>query len=246
MKIRIAIVDSRIGEDMERALTLCGFRVITLPRFSALSEAVSSHTDMLICRIGNEYISYADYCDEAAYVFADLSLLLAPSGAKFSFTADVVSAQYPNDCRLNALKMGDKLYCRKDSASEYMLERAEASGYTVVPSKQGYPACTVLKLNEESAITADRGMAKLLSEHGVRVTLIENGGIELPPHEYGFIGGAGGVFDGVLYLFGSPDRHPSGSIIIQTAEREGLRIVTLCDAPLCDLGGILFAECDIH
>ena len=127
MKIKIAIVDSRIGETMERALTLRGFRVITLPRFSRLSEAVSSHTDMLICRIGEEYISYADYCDEAAYVFTDLSVLLAPSGAKFSFTSDEVSADYPNDCRLNALMMGDKLFCRTDSESEYLLKRAEAA-----------------------------------------------------------------------------------------------------------------------
>ena len=246
MKIKIAIVDARIDAAMERALMLRGFRVITLPPFSRLSEAVSSHTDMLICRIGNEYISYADYCEEASYVFTDLSQLLTAGGARLSFTADEVKAEYPNDCRLNALFMGDKLFCRQETASHYMLERAREAGYTVIPTKQGYPACTVMRLNDESAITADRGMAKILTENGIRVTLIENGGIDLPPHEYGFIGGSGGVYDGALYLFGSLDSHPSADVIRQAAEREGLRIVCLGDATLRDLGGIIFAECDIH
>ena len=246
MKIKIAIVDARIDAAMERALMLRGFRIITLPPFSRLSEAVASHTDMLICHIGNEYISYADYCEEASYVFTDLSQLIAKDGAKLSFTADEISPEYPNDCRLNALLMGDKLFCRRETASLYMLERAVAAGYTIIPTKQGYPACTVLKLNDDSAITADRGMAKILTEHGIRVTLIENGGIDLPPHEYGFIGGSGGVHDGTLYLFGSLDSHPSAEVIRRAAESEGLRIVCLSDTTLCDLGGIIFAEANIH
>lgn len=242
MKKKIAIVDSRIGEAMERTLMLRGFHVIPLPPFSRLSEAVASHTDMLVCRIGDEIISYADYCEEASYVFTDLSLLLTSTGVKLSFTADEVFPDYPRDCGLNALIMGDKLFCREAGASPYLLEKAREAGYSVIPTKQGYPACTVLKLSEESAVTADRGMAKILTENGIRVTLIENGGIELPPHEYGFIGGSGGVCDGVLYLFGSLERHPSGEIIRQAAEAEGLRIVPLSDAPLRDLGGIIFAE----
>ena len=91
MKVKIAIVDSRIDAAAERRLTLHGFRVLSLPPFSRLSEAVASHPDMLIQRIGNEYISYADYCEEASYVFSDLSLLSVGTGARFCFTADEVA-----------------------------------------------------------------------------------------------------------------------------------------------------------
>ena len=93
MKVKIAIVDSRIDAAAERKLTLLGYRVLTLPPFSRLSEAVVSHPDMLIHRIGNEYISYADYCEEASYVFSDLSLLSVGPGARFTFTADEVSCE---------------------------------------------------------------------------------------------------------------------------------------------------------
>ncbi len=245
MKIKIAIADSRIDAVAERKLTLLGYKVITLPPFSRLSEAVASHPDMLIHRIGNEYISYADYCEEASYVFSDLSLLSVGTGARFTFTADEVAPEYPRDVGLNALEIGGKLFLRRSSVSETLLNTAERHGLRIVDVKQGYPACTVLKLSEEAAITADAGMAKILSEHGIRVTLIEAGGISLPPHEYGFIGGAGEVDEDKLYLFGYPKTHPDGEKIIAAAEAEGLRVIPLTGGVLRDLGGILFANGNI-
>ena len=246
MKVKIAIVDSRIDAVAERRLTLHGFRVITLPPFSRLSAAVASHPDMLIHRIDNEYISYADYCEEASYVFSDLSLLSVGTGARFTFTADEVAPEYPRDVGLNALNIGGKLFLRRASASEALLNVAERHGLRIVDVKQGYPACTVLKLSEEAAVTADRGMAKILEEHGIRVTLIEAGGISLPPHEYGFIGGAAEAHDGCLYLFGDPSTHPSGDKIVAAAEAEGLRVVPLASGILRDLGGILFTYGNIN
>lgn len=242
MKVKIAIVDSRITPDAERRLMSEGYRVVTLPPFSRLSEAVASHPDMLIARLGNEYISYADYSEEASYVFSDLSLLLRGTGARFTLTSDEVFPSYPRDVGLNALLMGKKLFCRRASASESLVLRAQALGIEVVDTKQGYPACTVLKLSDTAAITADRGMARVLGENGIRVTLIGEGHISLPPYEYGFIGGAGEAHEGKLYLFGDPTTHPDGEIIVSSAESEGLRVVPLSSGVLTDLGGIIFAE----
>lgn len=238
--MKIAIVDSRIDYAAERKLTLYGYRVITLPPFSRLSAAVASHTDMLVCRIANEYISYADYCEEVSYVFSDLSLLLSGTGARFTFTADEVAPKYPFDVGLNALIMGKTMFCRKASASPTLIEIAERKGINIVDVKQGYPACTVLKLSDSAAVTADRGMAKILEDCGIRVTLIEQGGISLPPHSYGFIGGAGGSDAGKLFFFGDITTHPEFEKIINAARSEGLDVISLCDGTLRDLGGILF------
>lgn len=246
MKIKIATVDSRIDPEAERKLTMLGYRVLKLPPFSRLSEAVASHPDMLLFRIGNEYISYADYCEEASYVFSDLSLLSVGTGARFTFTADEVSPEYPCDVGLNALVIGNKLFCRKESASHTLIEAAVREGIEIVNVKQGYPACTVLKLSDEAAITADLGMAKILEKHGIRVTLIAEGGIFLPPHKYGFIGGAAEAYCGKLFFFGDVTTHPDGKKIIDAAESEGLAVVSLSDGVLRDLGGIIFAEGNIN
>ena len=141
--------------------------------------------------------------------------------------------------------MGNKLFCRTESASEYLIAAAKRSGLEIVSVKQGYPACTVLKLSDEAAITADRGMAEALRAEGIRVYLIENGGISLPPYEFGFIGGASGVFGGAVYFLGDASRHPSWEIISDAIEKEGLRAVMLGRCELLDLGGIIFAESNI-
>ncbi len=243
MKIKLAITDGRIPADMERRLVLLGFHVITLPPHPTLGEAVASHTDMLIVRLGDEYISVADYCDTAPWVFTDLTELLP--GKRIVLTADLLSGKYPEDCRLNILKMGDCMFAKCDTVSPYLLDRARELGLETVDVRQGYPACTVLKLSESEAITADRGMARTLAERGISVTLIENGDIELPPYEYGFIGGTAGVFENKVYFLGDPRTHRSYPLIESACSRAGLEIVSLGDGRLIDLGGILFADGDI-
>ena len=242
MNKKIAIVDSRIDPAAQRKLELLGYHVLPLPPFSRLSGAVASHADMLIVRIGDEYISYADYCEEASYIFSDLSLLTRGTGVRFTFTADEVGSDYPHDVGINALRMGNKLFCRRASASPSLISSAEGCGIEIVDVKQGYPACTVLKLSDSAAITADPGMASVLEKHGIRVTLIRQGGISLPPHEYGFIGGAAERDGDNLYFFGDPATHPDADRITAAAHAEGLRIVPLCAGTLRDLGGIIFAE----
>ncbi len=244
MKKLVAIVDCRIPAEMERRLNILGFTVITLPSHPRLGEAVSSHTDMLIARVGREYISPAEYCEVAPHVFTDLSLLLGGTGYSITLSADELGEEYPSDCRMNVLVMGEYLFAR-DTASPYILDKARKSGMTVVPVKQGYPACTVLALSERHALTADRGMARAMREVGIDVTEIENGDISLPPHEYGFIGGCAGVYGGKVYFLGDPRTHRDYERIKAACDGAGLTTVALSDGGLIDLGGIIIAEGDL-
>ena len=100
----------------------------------------------------------------------------------------------------------------------------------------------MLKLSDEAVITADRGLAKIFVEDGIRVTLIEDGGIDLPPYPYGFIGGCAGVYGGKVYFNGDVSLHPSLELIIDAIEREGMEIVCLSKEKLRDIGGIIFME----
>ena len=243
MKIKIAIVSENIGGECERALMLRGFRTVTLPHSGRMSAAVDAHADMLIARLGGDYVTTADYCERAGCAISEIYDAVHP---RFHFTADVHEEEYPRDVILNCLVLGKRVFTRKNSTSPYLLELAESLGYKIVNVNQGYPACTVLKLSDEAVITADRGMARVLREHGVRVYVIDDGGIMLEPHEYGFIGGAGGVYDGVAYFLGDVSRHPSYGAILRALECEGLTHVSLSGGALCDLGGILFAEGDLN
>ena len=234
--MKIIIVDNRISQKCERALEKEGFYLIKLPPDPNLGEAVSSHPDTVMFYREGEIITTAEYCDVAAYIFSDLREF-APN-VRISFTDDRRSDIYPQDCVLNALVIGKKIFCKSDTVSDGIKNFALGHGYEIVHTKQGYPACSVLAFGG-SAITADRGLAATLENNGVRVTLINEGSISLPPHRSGFIGGASGVVGNKIYFFGNIDQHPDAEIIRTAITSEGYTPISLSDEDLSDFGGII-------
>lgn len=237
------LVDYRISDAIERRLMALGFYPLRLPPSASLPEAIASHPDTLVCRIGDELITSADYCDEAAYIFTELRER-HPS-LKIRFTEDAFGKEYPKDCPFNALKLGKRLYARGESISAAVLDTAREHGYEHISVRQGYPACTTLAFESDAgelAITADCGMARVLSSCGVSVTKIENGAIALPPYEYGFIGGASGVYKSKIYFLGDLSTHPSADAIRAAALSVGFDTVSLSDEELFDGGGLIFID----
>ena len=234
--MKLLIVDNRITEKCERGLLLRGFTLLKLPAHKKLSEAICSHPDTLIFHLGNRLITSADYCEDAAWIFSDLREY-APE-VRISFTADNLGEKYPSDCLFNALIVKNKIFAKTDSISHAVKELATEMGYEICHVKQGYPACSVLVFGN-SAITADVGMAEALEKNGVKVTLIRPGFISLPPHEYGFIGGASGVYGNTVYFFGEIRMHPDFELIKNAIEEEGFEWISLSDEPLADLGGFI-------
>ena len=244
MKRVFALVDERIERECELSLIRLGFKVVKLPAHPSLEKAVCSHTDLLIHYLGGELICTAEYCEENEALFTLLNKEIRE--LKFGFCSDIISSPHPRDAALNALVAGGRIYAREDAISPYLKKKAEDMGIAFVAVKQGYPACTVLKLNENAVITADTGMERALTNHGVRVYKIAEGGINLYPYPYGFIGGAAGVYNNTVYFLGDPSFHPSYEIIKEAAEREGLTVVALSGSRLCDLGGIVFIEDNVQ
>lgn len=231
------IVDERISEKCERSLLKEGFTLLKLPPDPDLGEAVRSHPDTVLFYSAGELITTADYCNAAPYFFSDLRNFCP--NVRITFTSDRRSAKYPEDCSMNALLIGSRLFCKSESISDTIKALAEGRSYEICPVNQGYPVCTVLTFKNR-AITADRGMARVLADKGIEVTLIRDGHIALPPHEYGFIGGASGVCGNKVYFFGDLMSHPDGETIREAILSEGFTPISLSDEPLRDLGGIIF------
>ena len=234
--MKTIIVDNRITAKCERSLMKEGFNLIKLPADVDLGTAVSSHPDTVLFYANREIITTADYCDIASYVFSDIREYCPD--VKISFTCDTREAVYPKDCIMNALVIGKKIFCKKDSVSRAILSFAANHGYEVINTSQGYAACTTLAFGEH-AITSDRGLASLLENNGISVTLIEQGGISLPPYEYGFIGGASGVVGSKVYFFGDIKSHPEGEKICSAIVSAGYTPISLSDERLADFGGII-------
>ena len=233
--MKILIVDSRITDKCERSLLKEGFSLIKLPPDRALGEAVASHPDTVLFYLDGEIITTADYCDSAPYVFTDIREY---TDTKIQFTSDSRTSRYPHDCIMNALVADKKIFCKSDSISSAIKELADRKGYEICHTNQGYPACTALVFGN-NVITSDRGLGKTMQDKGFSITLISEGFISLPPHQYGFIGGASGVVGRKIYFFGDLMSHPDGLTIKEIIENAGYVPVSLSDEPLTDFGGIL-------
>ena len=237
--MRIAIIDKNTPDIAERELRRRGFYTIRTIPSGKIPAPLNSHPDMLIFKCGDTVVTSADYVEEACGFFEELSSL---STLKFRADACVLGAKYPHDCIYNALIIGDKAFLKTDTVSPAVIEALRGTGKKIIHVNQGYPACTVLPLGDGAAITADEGMARVLTSEGIKVTLIENGDIALPPYEYGFIGGAAGVLGDTVYFLGNPKTHKCAEKILRAIEDAGLRSVSLFDGGLIDLGRIIFAE----
>ena len=234
----LAIIDSRVSEECEFSLIRSGFTVLKTPPSPYLSEPLSSHPDMLFFKDGDTIITSVDYAVIAETMLGDIRFY-APK-VRIRVTDISQRPEYPRDAVFNALRIGDKLFLKTDTAAEAVLAYAEENGLKIIHTSQGYPACTALAVSDNAAITADRGLFAVMKQNGVEVLLIENGGITLPPYEYGFIGGACGRIGNRIFFLGDPRLHPQYDLIAKFCQKHGNRIIGLSDQPLTDMGRIIF------
>ena len=238
MKMKSVICDNRISAAMERRLQILGYYVIKLPLCSSLPEAISSHPDSLIFRLGDTFVTTCDYAEEAAYVFSDIREFSPDS--RITFIDVPLGKSYPHDARLNAVSIGNHLITNTKTVAKEILEISEKQGFYTQNVNQGYPNCSILKINDENIITADAGIARKLEALGINALLITPGHISLPPYAYGFIGGASGVDGKTVYFLGDIMTHPDGKKITEFIENLGMKAVSLDSGELQDMGGIVF------
>ena len=231
-------MDERISSRCEANLKRCGFAIVKLPPEENLSEAVASHTDMLVFRHSGTLIISRKYAKEHGELINTIRSLC---GMNIILSDDGHEKSYPKDAIFNCLVIGNTLFGRLDSLSESVVSYAAQAGLRCVHVNQGYPACTTLALPCGLAITSDKGMARALVAEGVETLVIsESEKISLPPYKFGFIGGAAGIFGNTVYFLGNLMAHPDGKAIENSLAAHGYACVSLDpDADsLSDLGGI--------
>ena len=235
--MKYIIVDERITEKAEASLSGLGFKVFKLPAHTTLPEAVRSHTDMLLFKVGDTVFSTEEYKSFCPTLFEELEGVLP---FEFIYTNDRFGNIYPEDARLNCLVMGKRAFCNRKNLSPTVLSHLEAHGYKVYDTKQGYPACTTLPIGDNTAFTADRGMAKVLSAAGIDVIYAEDSErILLPPHKFGFIGGCCHKAGDYFLFFGNLDSYEHSEKLTAAIEAIGCRAISLDPEAkhLFDLGG---------
>ena len=208
------------------ALRQEGFVVKTLAPFSALAEPVSSHADMLLFAVNGKIFKHKSY--EIDDIENAINI------------EERMGEKYPLDVPLNIALVGKNAFCNTQHASRTVLDYLKSLKISVHHVSQGYAHCSTCIVGDNAIITADASIANAAITVGIDTLKICEGHISLPPYSYGFIGGASGVTESAVYFCGSIKYHPDGERIKEFCEAHGKKAVELINAPLSDVGGILF------
>lgn len=230
---KIILISRDVPLSVEKILSKYG-QIRKLAPHKDLQWQVASHGDMLCFLDKSRSMLFTDgeYLKKNYDTFKDI---------RVSVIDEKLGSRYPEDICLDALAIGDVIVCREANTAQKIKD-----GKRVINVKQGYAKCSVCLLDEESAITADKGIAQALSKLGVDVCLIREGAIVLEGYSYGFIGGASAVIDKRVIFFGDIKKHPDSDRILDFINNKGFDVEYPEDVDLTDLGSAIVIEKEIE
>lgn len=212
------IIDSRI-RDVEYNYLSKFFNVIKLPLSNNVYEEISGHSDIFYTKINNQVI-------------------VAPNAEimeqHFILGKEKVGKEYPKDVLYNVCQIGNKVI-----GSKY----TDKSIKPDIIVKQGYVKCSIAVTSDNSCITSDKGIARVLESNNIDVIYIEENNINLLKKDAtasimkGFIGGASLVFDNKFVLFGDSNNLSNKDKIIQHLDKYNLELVDFKGLDIYDYGG---------
>jgi hypothetical protein len=153
------------------------------------------------------------------------------------------SGKYPGTVPYNAVRIGRFVVGNQKYLDKVVKDVVLEMGLSPVDVAQGYSRCSVLPVNDNSAITSDQGIFRHLETTGVEVQLISEGSIILPGEGKGFIGGVGGMTpDGSVVVLGDVSFHADSSVIRDFAAKKKIKFLDLVGLPLYDAGSVIFLK----
>ena len=228
-RVSLVLVSCRIKEITDELARL-GIKYIDPGCLSGISGSERFHADMNICHIGNNKL----FCAQNSSVHGSE---LQNAGFELIHTDTPVTARKPG---LNICMIGKNVLCDTKTADPKLISVLKSEGKTILHTNQMYARCSTAIAAENAVMTSDPSIYELCRKNGIDVLRIAPGYITLDGYAYGFIGGCCGLISkDTLAFSGSITRHPDCENIRSFAGNYGIKTISLSDAPLCDVGGIL-------
>lgn len=189
-----------------------GYKILEVNPMAAIDSAINSHPDIYMCHLGKELFH----------------------GDPSKLTHD-----YPGHAIYNGCSTGKYFIHNLNITDKELLEKVEKYELIKVHVNQGYAKCSCIVVDENSIITADRGIAKVATDAGLNVLVIDHAQVELDGYPYGFIGGASGKVGNLILFNGDLRKHSNYKEIKDFIERRGVSIKYFEGYPLTDIGSII-------
>ena len=152
-KVRALIVGECYAARLSPALESFGVRVIPCPINPYVDARLSYHSDLSVYHVGGKCFYLARHLRDS-----ELAKELEHLGASVRFSKARQGGEYPLDASLCALPLGDAVYHNAKICDELIVQ--STSRFENI--KQGYAKCAVCPVSSDAAITADKGVARVL------------------------------------------------------------------------------------
>ncbi len=150
---------------------------------------------------------------------------------------------YPGDCAYNVAKLGKKIIGNLRYTDTVIKEIYENQGYEFINVNQGYTKCNLCIVDENSVITEDEGLCKILTANNVNVLKIPSGLVRLNGFANGFLGGASGLISPKKLAFcGVFTDKLIFEQIYSFAKSKSVDIICLSSTEITDFGSILYFD----
>ena len=206
------IISKDAGEELKAYLEERA-QVILFDGIETVAGPIRSHPDLVYCRLKEDAI------------FLGNEQLLTP--------------EYPGDIIYNGFSTGKYFIHDLKHTDEQLLKAVDELELIKVNVKQGYACCSIVPVDEDSIITADRGIAKAAEAAGIAVLTVEPGHVELPGYDTGFLGGTSGRVGEEILFNGDLSAHPDFDAIRDFIGSRGLQVKYFESYPLRDIGSII-------
>lgn len=210
-----------------------GFEIINAPVNNNISSPVNTHPDMQLCIFDGVAV-----CDRHLYDF--YSGIFKGTQITLFCGEKITSGNYPDDIAYNIKVVGNNVFHNFRYTDNIL--KNKLAGKQFIDVSQGYSGCSICKVSDEAIITSDQLIHKSAVKNGIKSLLISVGDIDLPPYDYGFIGGASFYFDKKVFFFGDISTHCDYKIINEFCLSCDCEIISLSGDKLFDYGSALIFE----
>ncbi len=228
----LIIVDKKISFQAQKKLSEYG-ELLLLETNNIVYPAISGHADIFFCNADNEVII-------APNLPKSYFEILYNHNISFLIGSSDLQTEYPFTAYYNAVVTKDFIIHNKSISDVSILQMFPKKEYLQV--KQGYTRCNLIYLGNNTYITSDIGINKVLANKSFECLYINPQQIILEGYGNGFFGGCCGLLGNKLFINGSIKYLRESSRIKKLAEQFGIEIIELSNSNLIDIGSILFIQ----
>ncbi len=227
--MKTIICSQILPNNIKNNLSSAGFTLVEGSYSTIIENETKYHPDMLYFKMLSNKLLVSDKINFVHNLdtFKIVEKTRTPQGAK-----------YPKDCVLNCFRAKNHLFCGGYVAEE-IVDECKRSKIEIIKVKQGYAACSTVKVTDEAFITSDTGIHCALIKHGYDALLVSNEGIKLNGYSNGFIGGCALVTENMVAFTGNIKKHKDYENIKAFTANYNKTIVNLNTDTLYDYGGFI-------